>query len=464
MLGIVGMLFPIVAVAASKKPQDLVDASMRSLRSWPRAADADVFRPHERFQMSPDGTGEWKIVADVFSKAHPSHVKPSTRSNYPLLVAIAAGVCLVSVVLLALARYFCYNDQDFSCTHGGDPLTFAYFLAVMAAANWSAMNITFHIASNLGLTSIEALFWRSVANFSLASLAVLFSRSSFLPPRNRLWLFIRCSCSVGSVIGLYIAIVQMALVDAVALYALVPFFALLFTYLWFGEPPNTFLTGLVVTSFVGAMLVIQPYSLLTRDSSDYHARLWSSLAAVGSAACAAFGAVVVNAFARDMPANLQVLWFGVLGLLVAPLIMLLQGKVPHEVMIATITQSEDGVLRIVSIIIIGVSSYLMQLAYGWSLELHRAGYITTIFQCSELFMQWAVGILALNETLNPSRAVGVVIVVACSVILIATRPKEVEQEIEHDKDCYPSARSLNSYGVHRTPTSLSSPDSTRDGR
>merc|ERR1719265_1552982 len=129
------------------------------------------------------------------------------------------------------------------------------------------MNITFHIASNLGLTALEALFWRSFANFGFGSLMVLFTRKRFLPQRNRFWLFIRCACACGSVLGLYIAIVQMALVDAVAFYALVPFFALLFTYLMLGVAPDACLTGLVLASFVGAMLIIQPLSLV--DEKDH---------------------------------------------------------------------------------------------------------------------------------------------------------------------------------------------------
>merc|ERR1719313_1139821 len=118
------------------------------------------------------------------------------------------------------------------------------------------MNVCFHIASQLGLTALEALFWRSITNFLVSTFIVLFSRGFFLPTKNRFWLLVRSLCSCGSAMGLYVAIVQMELVDAVALYALVPFFALLFQYVMLGEVPGLLLFGLVSISFLGAMLVI----------------------------------------------------------------------------------------------------------------------------------------------------------------------------------------------------------------
>jgi len=430
MLLILFALFPVLAGAGSEGHQ--VRASIRSLRSWHSISSRQKdIGDDSQFHVVPEGV-------TAFSRAHPGHVKTKARRAYPLLVSIAAAISVLTVILLALSRYFCYNDENFPYSARGslgfpysarESLGFAYFLAILAAANWSAMNISFHIASNIGLTALEGLFWRSVANFGLASLFVLFQRTAFLPPRNRLWLFIRSLCSVGSVIGLYIAIVQMAFVDAVALYALVPFFALLFTYLFLDVKPDAWLSSVVTVSFLGAMLIIQPQSLL--QGHGHTSRLWSSLAAIGSAACAALGAVLVNAFPHDMPANLQVLWFGALGLLVAPLIMLLQGKVPHEVIVANLTSSEDNFLMILSLIVIGMSSYMMQLAYGWSLELHRAGYITTVFQCSELTLQWAVGVLVLNEALNPWRVAGVIVIVACGAVLLATRPPAASMDDEY---------------------------------
>jgi len=433
MLVLDAVFFQIIAGATVESSR----VGFSHLRSW-----------HDISFRSDDAGGQLPMViesstafakASTHFKAHasPSMVRAETEATYSVLLSVAAGVTIVSVVVLGLIRY-CMSGGDkgdttprrFQQSVGQDNIfhlqTIAYFLTMVAAANWSAMNVTFHIASKLGLTALEALFWRSLANFAISSLVVLFARDDFCPRRNRLWLFVRSCCSCGSVIGLYIAIVHMALVEAVALYALVPFFALLFTYPMLGEKPSMWLICIVTVSFTGAMLVIQPISLF-RNFVEHPVRMWCSLAAVGAAACAAFGAVVVNRFAADLPANMQVLWFGVLGLVLAPSLMALQGVVPHEAILANLTSSENSVHMIVSIFIIGVSSYLMQLAYCWALMLHRAGYITTIFQCSELSLQWAVGILVLHEALDIWRVVGVCIVIGCGVAILFFRGGSTEE-------------------------------------
>lgn len=396
----------LLTVVFANSDRSRTGTSFRSLRSW--------------HHIAPEVQETREDLRTALARAPPIHrEKVHEEFLYPILLIVAAGVSVSSFVLLALARYFCSYDSShrYYC-FGCDKIRFAYFLAVVAAANWSAMNVTFHVATKFGMSALEALFWRSAANFGIGTLVVLFTRGTFLPRKNRFWLFVRSICSCGSVIGLYIAIVQMAFVDAVALYALMPFFALLFTYLLRGEVPGNLLLGLVATSFIGAMMVIQPLDLFEYADNN-QAKFWSALAAITSAAFAAFGSVIVNMFPRDLPANMQVLWFGVLGLLIAPLIMLLQGSMPHEILVKSVTHSENGLFMTVAVLIIGGSSYLMQLAYGWSLELHRAGHITTVFQCSELSMQWAVGVLVLNQALNAWRVCGVLIVLTCGGLLVS---------------------------------------------
>lgn len=407
----------------------------------------------------PPITGEHDELKEIkgskvyYAKEPPGHplIGTQEQTRWPLLIAMA-GVSIVSFILLAFARYFFSyerNDGSICC----DSVRLAYFLTVVQAANWSAMNVTFHIASQVGLMALEALFWRSITNFLVSTFIVLFTRGDFLPVKNRFWLLVRSLCSCGSAMGLYVAIVQMELVDAVALYALVPFFALLFQYTMLGDAPGRLLLCLVTVSFFGAMLVIQPFDLFAISSSN-QVRLWSSLAAIGAAACSGFGSVVVNVFARDLSANMQVLWFGALGCVIAPLIMLLQGQLPHEVTMRKVLDPEHGLLVSMSILVIGASSFLMQWAAGWSLQLHRAGHLTTVGQSSELTMQWAVGVFILNEALDPWRLCGVVIVLICGLLVVLmTRADNSEPSALDTKPAAPSSKRGNATQGSGAPVS-----------
>jgi len=359
-------------------------------------------------------------------------VKPiaaKTRAKYPALLLFAACISVATVLLVVLAKWFAWEAAGF-----------AYFLVILAAANWSGMNIVFHMASRLGLTFSEAFFWRSVGNVAIPGVLILCQRGNFLPAKNHFWLFVRCLFGCGSTLGLYIAIAQIPLVDAVALYALIPFFAVVLAYFWQGLVPNRWLTGLVLISILGAMLIIQPVSLFSLGGR----RLWGSVAAVGAAGSSAAASVLVNMFAQDLPAQMQALWFGVLGLFIAPSIMLLEGKLPHEALISSLTRSDDAWFMLVSIIIIGVSSSLFQLAYNLALEIQPAAKISTMTQSAELAMQWGVGILILNEALNPWTIIGVAIVVICGALLASLREESMHRTDRRPVDAATATRTSSS--------------------
>lgn len=403
------LLLLLLDLSTANFERSLVDKSLRSVSNLRQISVHEI-------PSVTEGTEKLQVVEGTSTHAKVPPVRTSNEQlRWPLMIAMAS-VSLISFVLLAFARYF-FSYDDAGGNRCCDSERLAYFLTVVQAANWSAMNVTFHIASQMGLTALEALFWRSITNFLVSTFIVLFSRGYFLPQKNRFWLLVRSLCSCGSAMGLYVAIVQMELVDAVALYALVPFFALFFQYVMLGEAPSRLLLCLVTVSFLGAMLVIQPFDLFAISSRD-QVKLWSSLAAIGAASCSGFGSVVVNVFARDLSANIQVLWFGALGCVIAPLVMLLQGHLPHEVTLKKMTDPENGNIITIAILVIGASSFLMQWAAGWSLQLHRAGHLTTVGQSAELTMQWAVGIFILNEALDPWRCLGVIIVLICGVLVV----------------------------------------------
>lgn len=409
--------FPVVSSARSAS---LRIASLRNSHGWKHFGLAKVLDAQSRREVTAGAENTSALLPGKQTAFVQKPIDPKARARYPALLGFAAGITISTVLLVILAKWFAWEAAGF-----------AYFLVVITAANWSAMNIVVHMASRLGLTFSEAFFWRSIGNVTIPGLLILYTRGRFLPEKNHFWLFVRCLFGCGSTLGLYIAISQIPLVNAVSLYALIPFFAVILAYFWQGLVPSRWLTGLIVLSTLGAILIIQPVTLFSLGGQQ----LWGSLAAVGAAASSAAASVLVNIFAQDLPAQIQALWFGVLGLFIAPLIMLLEGKIPHEVLIANITRSEDddGWFFILSIVIIAISSSLFQLTYNLALEIQPAAKISTMTQSSELVMQWVVGILLLNEAINPWTMIGVAIVIICGALLASLKeqqthnqPREVE--------------------------------------
>lgn len=322
------------------------------------------------------------------------------QSKHQYLWGVCAVVNCASILLLILLAIF------------PNPRHLGYPLAIVAACNQGVMNLTLHVASRHGLSSGESFFWRSLLCTVLPYTLCWYNNHSIFPSGKIAWLFLRGLLGSLAVYGIFVSVSLIPLSHATAIYATFPFWTGLLAMCIFQEKVNCITGTLMLFSFVGVLLILQPFAFF-QDFLHDAKMLGGIIAGLLGALFSAFAAIVIIFLGEDTSRLVVITWFGLVGLVLSPLFMLIEGGF----FTYTRTCCQHSIAGWWPIIVIAVSALLLQLCYTWAIQISRAGPITSVFQFCELAFQWSLAAWLLGETLTWWIITGCVLVVASSLAL-----------------------------------------------
>ena len=266
------------------------------------------------------------------------------------ILATGSAAIVISILAIAILTDLIKLPWSFSDRN----LAAAYLLAVLASFNLLVMHSVVHGLSpaagheqaRVGMGWNEAFFWRSIFCLVLASpyymSPTLFSflklgdtcgteeesplrddeQDNSLLVSSKVWgLMLRGALGVLAGILIFAGVSYLPQSEAVALYATAPFWSILFSYLLLGEMLNGPVILCMVACFAGALMILEPWTLLTPAHVQHNSLSFSpseTTAIVASTLCLLAGATVgiVGPLIRSMlrvHVMELVLWLGIIG-------------------------------------------------------------------------------------------------------------------------------------------------------
>jgi len=380
-------------------------------------ASQSFLSPANRIVSSHGGNSRFLLVdvardlGEKFEVSHAgrsgdhSHAHARTHAPKRQLLWIVTGIVNGVSILLLMVLGMCMQM-------GQTPRHLGYPLAIVAACNQAAQNLTLHVASREGLTSGESYFWRSVLCTFLPITICWCNGYEIFPRKNIGWLFLRGLLGSAGVYGIFLCVSLIPLSHATAIYATFPFWTGLFALCVFKEEVRCITGTLMLISFVGVLFILQPFDFFHDFIHEPH--MWAGIVAgILGAMFSAMAAIVIHYLGEDTPRMVVVAWFGMVGLLISPIFMLVEGGFLKY----TRQCFQESLVELWPVVVISMSALLLQLCYTWALQIARAGPITSVFQFIELTFQWSLAAWLLGEVLTWWIIAGVILVVASSVAL-----------------------------------------------
>ncbi|KAI9993397.1 hypothetical protein PInf_015478 [Phytophthora infestans] len=161
------------------------------------------------------------------------------------------------------------------------------------------------------MTSIEAIFWRSIVAMVLNYACIWYSgKSLYIAPEDRMMLFYRCLAGFSSISFAFYAVSQMVLADASTVVFTSPVFTFFLGACVLHERIDIPSFACALLSFGGLLCVVRPAFIFGNDHDTAHSD--GSWIAIGSALLGAIGQAFVFISVFVVPSTTGV-WLAIVG-------------------------------------------------------------------------------------------------------------------------------------------------------
>lgn len=176
----------------------------------------------------------------------------------------------------------------------------AIMFIVVSALFFALMNTFVSLAEDV--PTIQKTFFRNFFALIIACGAMIKNKCSIIPPKGaRLDLLLRASFGYAGVICNYYALSSLNVSDASMLNKMSPFFAIIFSVFLLKEKADKMQWAIVITAFLGALLVIKP--------TFQNAELIASCAGFAGGICAGLAYTLVRKITQKGVKGYYVVFF-----------------------------------------------------------------------------------------------------------------------------------------------------------
>lgn len=259
------------------------------------------------------------------------------------------------------------------------------------------------------MTSVEAIFWRSIVAMILNYVCLLYSgKTLYVAPEDRTMLFYRCLAGFASISFAFYAISQMVLADASTLVFTSPVFTFFLGSCMLHERIDFINFGCALISFSGLICVVRPGFIFGYEHAT--ATTDGSWLAIGSALLGAIGQALAFITVRKLRGiHLMVIvhYYMLFSLIGSLLYMALVQRV-------FVIPSTTGVW--LSVIGCGVFTFMGQLLLTKGFQIEKAG-IASVMRYLDVVCVFIWDFLLLGERINYWSIVGAAIICTCAVVI-----------------------------------------------
>ncbi|OWZ18752.1 Drug/Metabolite Transporter [Phytophthora megakarya] len=259
------------------------------------------------------------------------------------------------------------------------------------------------------MTSIEAIFWRSIVAMVLNYACIWYSgKTLYVAPEDRMMLFYRCLAGFSSISFAFYALSQMVLADSSVIVFTSPVFTFFLGACLLHEHIDIPSFACAILSFGGLICVVRPGFIFGYDHATSHTD--GSWIAVGSALLGAIGQAFVFITVRKLKSihfMVIVHYFMLFSMVGSLLYMLLVQRV-------FVVPSTFGVWF--AVVGSGVFTFVGQLLLTKGFQLEKAG-IASVMRYLDVVCVFIWDYLLLGEKINYWSVVGAAIICTCAAVI-----------------------------------------------
>ncbi|KAE8999462.1 hypothetical protein PR001_g18070 [Phytophthora rubi] len=259
------------------------------------------------------------------------------------------------------------------------------------------------------MTSIEAIFWRSIVAITLNYVCIWYSgKTLYVAPEDRLMLFYRCLAGFSSISFAFYALSQMVLADSSCIVFTSPVWTFFLGACLLHERIDVPSFACAVLSFAGLICVVRPGFIFGYDHAT--AQSDGSWIAIGSAMLGAIGQAFVFITVRKLK--------GIDFMVIVHYFMLFSmfGSLAYMLLVQRVfvVPSTAGVWFCV--FGSGVFTFVGQLLLTKGFQLEKAG-IASVMRYLDVVCVFIWDYLLLDEKINYWSVVGAVIICTCAAVI-----------------------------------------------
>ncbi|ETI47258.1 hypothetical protein F441_08472 [Phytophthora nicotianae CJ01A1] len=259
------------------------------------------------------------------------------------------------------------------------------------------------------MTSVEAIFWRSIVAMALNYACIWYNgKSLYVAPEDRMMLFYRCLAGFSSISFAFYAVSQMVLADASTVVFTSPVFTFFLGACVLHERIDIPSFACALLSFGGLLCVVRPAFIFGNDHATAHTD--GSWIAIGSALLGAIGQAFVFISVRKLKSIhflVIVHYFMLFSVIGSLLYMVLVQRV-------FVVPSTTGVW--LAVIGSGVFTFVGQMLLTKGFQLEKAG-IASVMRYLDVVCVFMWDYLLLGEKINYWSVVGAAIICTCAATI-----------------------------------------------
>ncbi|KAG1708724.1 hypothetical protein DVH05_022350 [Phytophthora capsici] len=259
------------------------------------------------------------------------------------------------------------------------------------------------------MTSIEAIFWRSIVGMALNYVFIWYSgKTLYVAPEDRMMLFYRCLAGFSSISFAFYAVSQMVLADASVCIFTSPVFTFFMGALLLHERIDIPSFACAILSFGGLICVVRPGFIFGYEHATAHAD--GSWIAIGSALLGAIGQAFVFITVRKLK--------GIHFTVIVHYFMLfsLVGSLLYMVLVQRVFVVPSTLSVWLTVIGSGVFTFVGQLLLTKGFQLEKAG-IASVMRYLDVVCVFIWDYLLLGEKINYWSVVGAAIICSCAAVI-----------------------------------------------
>ncbi|UIZ27231.1 hypothetical protein KXD40_005454 [Peronospora effusa] len=259
------------------------------------------------------------------------------------------------------------------------------------------------------MTSIEAIFWRSIVAMALNYVSIWYSgKTLYVAPKDRMMLFYRCLAGFLSISFAFYALSQMVLADSSVIVFTSPVFTFFLGACLLHEHIDTPSFACSLLSFGGLICVVRPIFIFGYNHAT--AQTDGSWIAVGSALLGAIGQAFVFITVRKLK--------GIHFMVIVHYFMLfsMTGSLVYMLVVQRVFVVPSTLGIWLSVVGSGAFTFIGQLLLTKGFQLEKAG-IASVMRYLDVVCVFIWDYLLLGEKINYWSVVGAAIICACAVVI-----------------------------------------------
>jgi drug/metabolite transporter (DMT)-like permease len=322
-------------------------------------------------------------------------VSPNDMSSINFQVqqtVLGVGFVLAAFGVLALTLFrnvgFAQSSQNLTTNEWAQwrrrSRAAGYTLVFLGAANLAVVHFIMHILSGT-MTFCEGLFWRSLACLVVSVLGCYSVGVSLLLDLDIFqWICFPCLLHSTSTLLVFVGLTSIPSSEATALYATYPCWALLFTYCIVQEPMGAAAVAGIGGSFIGMLLIVQPFAghLPVGSTLDATHATGAALTIIGGM-LAGMLAITIRRMGVRVHYLLLSAWMSLYGIVLSLAVPLIQGRGPLAVYGPLQAYADHSQLFVVCLGLFMLCSCVSLLCLNWALQLENAGSISMVLRARE---------------------------------------------------------------------------------